>query len=167
MLVLLTMMLCKPGNAQNKHRCIAGIDLAAALSSHELGLFYGIAIEKNLSVCAGTSVRLPITADQAETVHKEDLRLEDGSIADYSQDLVHAQISAQYWPKSQFDGLMISLGLRTSQSRNLSCPLEIGYMCPIGKAARLSLGYDIDMIDTLRKQKLTGKGLCVRVAYEF
>lgn len=167
MLILLTLMACNLSHAQKRHRCIAGIDLAEAISSHELGLFYGIAIEKNISICAGTSIRLPITAGEAEVTHKEDLLLEDSCIADVSKDIVQAHISAQYWPKRQFDGLLISFGLGTSQSRNLDCPLEIGYMCPIGKAARVSVGYGIEMIDTFRQGKLTGKGLCLRMAYEF
>ena len=167
MLVLLTLMACNLSNAQKKHRCIAGINLAEAISAHELDLFYGIAIERNLSICASTSIRLAFTADEAEATHREDLLLENCDIADVSKDIVQAQISAQYWPERQFDGLLISFGLGTSQSRNLECPMEIGYMCPLGKAARVSVGYEIEMIDTLRKQKLTGKGLCVRMAYEF
>ena len=130
-----------------------------------------VRVERNLSICASTSIRLPLrlpfTADKAEVTHREDLLLEDCDIADVSKDIVQAQISAQYWPERQFDGLLISFGLGTSQSRNLECPMEIGYMCPLGKAARVSVGYEIEMIDTIRKQKLTGKGLCVRMAYEF
>ena len=167
MLVLLTLMACNLSHAQKRHRCIAGIDLADAISSHELGLFYGIAIEKNLSICAGTSIRLPFIADEAEVTHREDLLLEENEVVDVSKDLVQARISAQYWAKRQFDGLLISFGLGTSQSRNLDCPIEIGYMCPIGKAARVSLGYSLEMIDTFRQHKLIGKGLCVRIAYEF
>lgn len=167
MLVLLTLMVCNLSSAQKKHRCIAGLDLTSALASHDLGLFYGIATGNNFSVCAATSIRLPVTASEAEKTHKEDLMLEDSSARNISSDIIQAQISAQYWPKRQFDGMMISFGLGTGQSRNLYCPVEIGYMCPIGKAAKVAVGYNIDMIDTFKNQKMTGKSLCVRIACEF
>ena len=71
MLVLLTLMFCSSVSAQKKPRCIAGVNLASAISSHELDMFYGIAIEKNLSICAETSIRLPVTTNHAATEHRE------------------------------------------------------------------------------------------------
>ncbi len=146
---------------------MAGTDLSSLLRSHEADVFCGISVGKGWSVSAATSIRLPHLEDRSSTVHKDDLMLEDTDFSSEAEDLISVRMGAQYWPKAVFDGPVISLGIGTRQSRNIECPLDIGYMCRIGKGLRAAVSYGIELTGTIRESRIMGKGICISVGYEF
>ena len=84
-----------------------------------------------------------------------------------SNDLITAQICAQYWTKEIFRGPAISFGLMTSNSLNLEIPLSVGYVCNIWKGAKISVFYNILVLNTILSSQIKGKGLCIGAGYEF
>ena len=167
MTVLLTLALCTTCSGQKTHRFIAGTELSSPLRTHEIEMFYGLSVNKNWSVSAGTSIRMPHREDRESDVHKEDLMIEAPSFSSGSEDLLSVRMAVQYWPESVFDGPVISLGIGTRQSRNLECPLDIGYMCRIFKGLRAAVSYDMELTETIREGRIIGKGICISLGYEF
>ena len=167
MTILLTLTICATCSGQKRHKCMIGTDISSLLRSHEADVFCGISIGKGWTVSAAASIRLPQHKNEDSAIHKDDLMLEDTGFHYESENLTSVRIGAQYWPDNVFYGPVISLGIGTRQSRNIECPLDIGYMCRIGKGLRVVVSYDIELTGTIRENRITGKGVCINLGYEF
>lgn len=155
-------------HGQKKHRCITGLEASSILRSGDLDLFYGISINTHWSVCAETSLKLPeLNGIGSISEHREDLMIEKTEIPSVPTDILKAAVTAQFWLKETFNGPLISFGLETSASQNIGVPISIGCMCGIGKRLRLLVGYDAEILSSIRNGKTSGKGLCLSIGYEF
>lgn len=165
-LILLTGAIC---NGQERHRYMTGIDLSSIIRERVIGLYSGISVGGRWSVCSATFARIPIRCiDESTQIHREDLLLGNPDEEDEkSKDLIAAQICAQYWTRNMFEGPVISFGLMTSNSRNIEFPLSAGYSCGIWKGLRVSVFYNVHLLETILDSQFRGKGLCVGLGYEF
>lgn len=168
MMILLISLAGTTCHGQKKHRCITGLEASSILRSGDLDLFYGISINTHWSVCAETSLKLPeLNGIGSISEHREDLMIEKTEIPSVPTDILKAAVTAQFWLKETFNGPLISFGLETSASQNIGVPISIGCMCGIGKRLRLLVGYDAEILSSIRNGKTSGKGLCLSIGYEF
>ena len=168
MMILLISLAGATCNGQKKYRCIAGLEALSILRSADLEIFYGISVSNRWSVCGKTSMKLPEPdIEGAVSEHRENLLIENAGFPSVSTDIIKAAVSAQFWLKETFNGPMISFGMETSASQNIGLPISIGCMCGIGKGLRLLIGYDAEILSTIRNGKTSGKGICLSIGYEF
>lgn len=168
MMILLISLAGATCHGQKKHCCITGLEASSILRSGDLDLFYGISINTHWSVCAETSLKLPELKSMSSTSeHRDNLMIEQTKITSPSTDIIKATVSSQFWLKETFDGPMISFGMETSASHNIGFPLSIGCMCGIGKGIRLLIGYDAEILSSIRDGKISGKGINFSIGYEF
>lgn len=164
-LILLTGTVC---NGQKRHRCMTGIDLSSIARERVIGLYSGISVGSRWSVCSGAFAKIPqIRVDEGTRLHREDLMLETPAEKEDRGDLIAAQIGAQYWVRDIFEGPFISFGAMTSSSHNIEFPLSVGYVCGIWKGLRISVSYNIHVLNTILEGQFRGKGLCIGLGYEF
>lgn len=168
MLAIMTFIVIIPCKGQESYRLISGTDLTSLIRSRELSLLCGLAVGGNWSICASASLRLSDAGrDEVYITHNDDLNEDLYETANVTDELIKAQISAQYWLSSPFKGPFISFGAGSGQRRNLRIPVSIGYVCNIWKGLKFTVAYDIELLDTIRYGSRFGKGICIGLGYEF
>ena len=168
MLAIMTFIVIIPCKGQESYRLISGTDLTSLIRARELNLLCGLAIGGNWSVCASAALRLPESGlDEVYTDHNVDLDEDIYETGNITDGLLKAQISAQYWPSYPFKGPFLSLGLGTGHERNLKVPVSAGYVCNIWKGLKVTVAYDIELLDTIRYGSRYGKGICIGLGYGF
>lgn len=168
MLAIMTFIVIIPCKGQESYRLISGTDLTSLIRSRELSLLCGLAVGGNWSVCASASLRLPESGwDEIYITHNDDLNEDIYETGIATDELIKAQISMQYWPSLPFKGPFLSFGAGSGQKRNLRIPVSAGYVCDIWKGLKLTVAYDIELLDTIRYGSRYGKGLCIGLGYEF
>ena len=168
MMILLISFAGTTCHGQKKHRCITGLEALSILRSGDLEIFYGISVSSQWSVCGKASMKLPEPyTDGTASEHRENLLMEKFGFPSASTDIIKAAVSAQFWLKEAFNGPMISFGMETSASQNIGLPISIGCMCGIGKGIRILIGYDAEILSSIRNGETSGKGICLSIGYEF
>ena len=84
-----------------------------------------------------------------------------------NHELTEKMISLQFWPKGNYKGAHLKLGISHSEKNGTSFPLSIGYMFRIWSGLRGCIGYRADIVNTLRYDNRSYNHLTIALGYSF
>ena len=168
--VLLAASACLSICGQEKF-CI-GTDIASAICLGQLKITAGYNIYGRWTADTAISVnikRLLHGADETETAHWNEL-YENRSLNyrnGFKDTLTESGISFSFWPKAAFDGLCISFGASIRDRDGTDMTAGIGYCCTIWKSISAKMLYNTRIMESIKNEKMSYKGIGIEIRYAF
>lgn len=162
MLISITILSCLKCMGQTS---FAGIDLCDAVRSDRAALIMGHAVGGHWSVSASVSMKVIREADPSFTEHDEQFSADRRETVKDEENRLIPGIAAQFWPSGNFDGLMISFGITSTE--RICGSIAIGYLCRIWKGLRGGIAYRVVLNDTLRYGDTSSNGFRTGLCYTF
>lgn len=162
MLISITILSCLKCMGQTS---FAGIDLCDAMQSDRAALIMGHAVGRHWSVSASISTKIVRVTDPSFTDHDKQFQsVRKETVKDEEKRLIPG-IAAQFWPSGNFDGLMFSFGITSTE--HIRGSIAIGYLCRIWKGFRGGIAYRVVLNDTLRYGDRSHNGFRTGLCYTF
>ena len=170
-MALLALLIGCPHLCNGQRQNSFELDIASAIIYGRISLGAEHAFSKHWSVRADASVSLSGKQGHTDTEEREHWNeLYGDGFSWFSPDgkrFIENSISFRFWPKSSFDGPVISLGGRFDSGGIPDLTIGIGYDCPIWKNIHAAIMYSAAIRNCISNTFKPAEGLRIGLSYVF
>lgn len=170
-MALLTLLIGCPHLCNGQERNSFEVDIASAILYGRIRVSIEHAFSEKWSVQAVSSLKLGSLSsltDSEEREHWDEL-YGNGfrSFNPDSRQFIENSISFRFWPRSVFDGPVISFGGEFDNGGIPNLTIGLGYHCPIWKNLGATIMYSAGVKDCINEKFKPAEGLRIGLSYVF
>ena len=167
MLITVANILCLCCFGQEKN--MISFEAGSFIRNRKVSLTFSRAVSDRWCIEFSSAYRIREQPGNTEKMaHENDLgHIRDTVSRADNHGLTEKMISLQFWPKGNYTGIHLKLGISHSEKNGTSFPLSIGYMFRIWSGLRGCIGYRADIVNTLRYDYRSYNHLTIALGYSF